>query len=305
MSEKSDSSPAEDRGSHAEAKTQPKGAEAQKAAAEKVGAESKKAHDAAQAVVATAPAQVEKEPSGGFLEQWGKDIARPWQEKPLPGLPALSTIGKGAALGAAVALPTLALPAAGAFVVGRGVWRQASKIPPFRWIDKGVRAGASAVGEGVNSIGKMAAYPFRFAGRLGLNTLRSGKALILDPVREGINDVEAAINAKYFKDTKEHINLISSALIGLKTLAIKVGYELPKGALKQFIDHPIRTTVGVGLTAGLLANAGWDPILASTKLVNGAGEFIQWLTGSAVKSASTAAATGVSSLLPSWLPFVK
>jgi hypothetical protein len=311
MSEKGRGPSAEASGTSLETKAQVKDAhEKQIAAAQKISAETKKSHDAAQAAVAAAPAATsaqgtnDKESSGGFMEKWGEDIARPWKEKPLPGLPALSTIGKGAALGAAVALPTLAIPAAGAFVVGRGVWRQAVKIPPFRWIDKGVRAGVSTVGEGVSSIGKMAAYPFRLGGRLALNTLRSGKALIVDPMREGINDLEAAINAKYFKDSKEHINLISSALFGIKSLAIKLGYELPAYIIKQLIDHPARTIIVGGLATGLLANAGWNPVLASTKLVNGVGEFFQWLTGSAAIGAPAAAAGG-SSWLPSWLPFIK
>lgn len=274
-----------------------KSPDAQKAAAEKVTGDVKAVHDATHAAVA-AHGNATKEPSGGFFEQWTQNIAAPWKRDSLPRPPNLSTVAKGVGTVAAVALPTVVLPAAGALFLGRKAWRTMKNIPPFRWIDRGVRAGASVAKEGARSLGRVASYPFRLAGRFGLNTLRSGKALILDPLREIINDVEAAINTRYFQDSKEHINVISSALFGIKALALKLGVEMPTYVFKEFWNHPIRTSLVAGGITGLLANAGGDPIVASQMLVNGIGQLFGVLTGSAP---AVGVAAGGSSWLPSWL----
>ena len=211
--------------------------------------------------------------------------------KPLPALPK-EEIGKTLAAAAFIANPVATSVVGGGAYVGYKTWNKLAQHRPFSWMDRGARRGAEMAVDGVRSISSVASYPFRLAARLSANVLRIGARATyktLDAtVFELIRDVEDAVNHKF--DLPEGTNLLAQGLIGGKRFLRGVTIDAPKFLLKQAIVHPIRTTIGSALALGLLANAGWNPVLAGKHLVDGFGMLLDVI----VKYFTRGAAVGVS-----------
>ena len=68
--------------------------------------------------------------------------------------------------------------------------------------------------------------------------------------------------------------------MGLRNAAIelvKFPFTLIHGVAVNAAAHPVGTALSTAAVVGILASAGWDPILASEKLVTGGWEIIKAL----------------------------
>lgn len=195
--------------------------------------------------------------------------------KPLPPLPSGRNLAKAAALGAAVAMPHVVPVAALGGYVASKAYGMAVRNTPLSYVDRGVRAATGFAVNGVKGAFEWASYPFRFAGRAGMNTLKLGAKAGVETVKFGVDifeDIEKAINVKYKLPLST--DLPAQILLAMKNAAIATA----KFPFQMLAKYP-KTTIATGILGlGFMANAGFDPILASANATKFAGEFIQWVT---------------------------
>ena len=72
-----------------------------------------------------------------------------------------------------VANPVATGVVGGGAYVGSKLWGKVNKYPPFSWADKAARGTYNVAKEGIGSTLRVASYPFRLAGKLSLNTMKT------------------------------------------------------------------------------------------------------------------------------------
>lgn len=205
--------------------------------------------------------------------------AREWDLKPIPHGPSKSDLIKTAGLGAAMVAPHLAV----AGYAGYKTYQLAAEHTPFKYVDTVIQKGGSMLWNGAKKLTDVVLAPFRgvrdtlkIPATIAMNTVRLGAkagANVLSFATDIVTDVETAINHQY--NLPEGTNWPAQIVIAAKGAAMSV-LGLPLYMLKNFP----KTTIATGIIGtGLLANAGWDPILASSNFVNGLTETGKWIGG--------------------------
>lgn len=182
-------------------------------------------------------------------------LAETW--KPLP-RPPLRAIRNTVLTGAALAAPVLAVPAA----AGWFAWKKLSNVPPFRWVNNGVKRAASVAANAGSSALETATYLPRLGAALSMNTLRAGKHVVgrsLDAtVGELYRDLRAAINHKFA--FPEGTNLLAAIMMGVKRMLL-----LPKDVVKWYADmwkaHPKLTLLGSIAIPWITLHGGWPAVI--------------------------------------------
>ncbi len=197
--------------------------------------------------------------------------ARAWWE--LPGAPSLKNIGRAAAVTGAIAMPHVALAA----YLGKKTYDFGVKHTPLAHVDYAIKSGANMVYEEAKNIASIPAYPVKLAGAVAMNTLIATEKVATNVALVGmdaVTDVEHAINNQY--NLPEGTNLLAQLVLAGKNAVKGVFWDLPKGILQTIAKNP-KTALGVGIGGTLvLANAGWDPILAASNVGRAFGDFFQW-----------------------------
>ena len=182
-----------------------------------------------------------------------------WEPKPLPPFPK-EDFKRTAKVGFFLALPPLAV------TVGAGMWAWntlAKKVPPVRWVDTGVRKAASTVGEGLRSVGRTLAYPFKPPATLVMNAarpaLRLSQRILHKVFVDWPHDLKRGFQKKYSFD--ENTDTLAMVTFGAKAIAL-YPLKLAKSVWDSAIQHP-KTAAAIGL--GLLGahlNPGGIPAAA-------------------------------------------
>lgn len=229
--------------------------------------------------VPTQPATAEpKEPSIGEL----------WKPLPRPDTNALKIAG---ITGAAIIAP-LPTAVAGAGYLG---WKQLTKIPPFRWVDSGVKKGFSALSHVAGRTAHALTYPLRLSGAVGANILRvGGRGLynvldftLLEPYREITERL-----APSSKEEDKEAELGQGKDKGLHPLSIayllghKFLWEAPKTAIKWYgkmwYKHPIFMFIAHMAGPEIISN------ISVPGIMKGIGEFWDLVKGLGWKFIGTA-----------------
>ncbi|MDO8468584.1 MAG: hypothetical protein Q7S29_02395 [Candidatus Peribacter sp.] len=166
-----------------------------------------------------------------------------------------------------IALPPLGIAGLAAAGIGRYVGSKMTKQPlSIGQVVKDTFVRAPT--EGIKSVFRTLAFPFRWAGAAGINTLKfSGDKLYrgLDAtVFELHRDVMKGINYKF--KLPPGTNPVAASVIGLKAAAL-YPFKLTAVVAKGAMEHPIRTAVAAIMLTALASNPA-GTIAAAGGIVN-------------------------------------
>lgn len=195
---------------------------------------------------------------------------------PLPKLPSISNLTKAAIVATFMAMPHAAPVAAVGGYAAAKTYKFAADHTPIGYLDRGAKKVGRFAWDGVKGAAEWGSYPFRLAGTLGLNTLKIGAKVAVEPIKfvdNLLEDLETIANTKM--GTSSTVDLPAHIFVKGKNV---LG-SIIKFPFRMFEKYP-KTTIATGvLGLGVLANAGFDPIIASGNLVKFFGELVKWGMG--------------------------
>lgn len=209
-------------------------------------------------------------------------------------LPSGGTVLK-AAVGTGIVLnPVVGLPAAALAYGTSKVYGVARHFPGIKQVDQGVRAVGNATLDAGGAALNVATAPIR-AGYHVTKAMWEGLHQMWDVTGgELLRDITTAINHKF--DLPEGTNMIAAMLVGIKKALVegamfpfRVLSMLPQMATNlatELAKRPIRTSIGIGLGLGAVAN----PVGFSTQAVGLIDKIIGGLFAIAEKAISLGAA---------------
>jgi len=162
----------------------------------------------------------------------------------------------------AVAASLAVVPfAAGPALALYKAYKWSAKYPPMRWVDTGVRRGASAVGTGIKGIAETAAYLPRVATALTVDTAIMGKRIagrtlnvITSPLRavlgRSFNMVKGMRVPKFEGSRGFFGNLFNDTVDAAATVVKSV-----TGVAESLLKHPIRTAIAAIIATSLYTDA--------------------------------------------------